>query len=276
MKKLALFIIPFSVFIFSCRTTKKVQTIQTAITKKDTIQTVKVKEAPTVDSAALIKNIMGKVMQQRIDFTTFTATIKADYESASDSKSFKVYLYMKKDEAIYLRLVGSFLGISKEGFAVKITKDSVVVVNKIDKIVQYRSLSYIQEVTKIPFDFKTLQDMFIGNPVFINNNIVSYKAGGSQLSVLMVGDIFKHMLSLDNSDYRVLHSKLDDIEDMRSRTCDISFSTYENKSGFNFSTYRKISVAEKSKLDVWLDFKQYAFNEPLTYVFNIPKSYKKQ
>lgn len=276
MKKIAMFLLPITVVIFSCRTTKKVQTIQTAITKKDTTQTVKVKEAPTVDSAAIIKNIMSKVMQQKIDFTTFSATIKADYESAADSKNFKVYLYIKKDEAIYLRLVGSFLGISKEGFAVKITKDSVIVLNKIDKIVQYRSLSSLQEVTKIPFDFTTLQDLFIGNPIFVNNNIVSYKAGESQLSVLMMGNIFKHLVNLDNSDYKILHSKLDDIDDMRSRTCDISYSNYENKPGFNFSTYRKISVAEKSKLDVWMDFKQYAFNEPLTYVFNIPKSYKKQ
>ena len=66
---------------------------------------------------------MGKVMQKRIDFKTFSATIKTDYESANDSKNFKIYLYMQKDSVIYLRLVGSFLGITKEGFVVKVTKD---------------------------------------------------------------------------------------------------------------------------------------------------------
>ncbi len=276
MKKILLFILPLSVLAFSCRTVKKVQTIQTAITKKDTTPIVTVKESPKVDSAAIVKNILGKVMQQRIDFTTFSATIKTDYESATDSKNFKIYLYMKKDEVIYLRLVGSFLGITKEGFTVRITKDSVTVVNKIDKVVQYRSIAYLQDVTQIPFDFKTLQDMFIGNPVFIDSNIVSYRAGDAQLSVLMVGKLFKHLVTLDNTDYKVLHSKLDDVDQLRNRTCDISFSKYENKAGFNFSTYREISVAEKAKLNIWLDFKQYSFNEPLTYMFNIPKSYKKQ
>lgn len=276
MKNLFIFLFPAFLCMFACRTTKKVQTIQTAITKKDTAKKITIKEGPLVDSVKMVKTIMGKVLQQRIDFNTFSAKIKTDYESATDGKNFNMYLYMKKDEAIYLRLVGSFLGITKEGFAVRITKDSVTVVNKIDKVVQYRSIAYLQDVTQIPFDFKTLQDMFIGNPVFLDSNIVSYRAGEVQLTVLMLGKLFKHLVTLDNSDYKVLHSKLDDVDDLRNRTCDISFSGYENKSGFNFSTYREISVAEKSKLNIWMDFKQYSFNEPLTYVFNIPKNYKQQ
>ena len=276
MKKLLLFILPLMGIIFSCRTTKKVQTIQTAISKKDTTQTVIVKATPKVDSAAIVKNIMGKVLQQRIDFNTFNAKIKIDFESATEQKNFTAYLYMQKDKVIYLRLVGNFLGITKEGAAVRITKDSVVVVNKIEKIVLYRSLSYLQELTQIPFDYKTLEDMLIGNPVFLDSNIVAYKASPDQLSVMMVGKLFKHLVSLQNETYTVLNSKLDDVDDMRNRTCNISFSNYENKSGTNFSTYRKISVAEKSKLDIWLDYKQYSFNVPLTYMFNIPKNYKKQ
>jgi hypothetical protein len=92
----------------------------------------------------------------------------------------------------------------------------------------------------------------------------------------MIGNLFKHLVALDKNDFRVLNSKLDDIDPLKNRTCNISFSNYENKNGNLFSTYRKISVAEKSKLDVWLDYQQYAFNEPLTYMFNVPKSYKKQ
>lgn len=276
MRKIFLFVLPVIVVMVSCRTTKKVQTIQTAITKKDTTQVVTVKETPKVDSAAIVKGILDKVQQHKVDFSTFYAKIKIDYESANDSKSFTAYLYMKKDSAIYMRLVGSFLGITKEGVVVKVSKDSVTVVNKIDKTVQYRSIAYLQDVTKIPFDFYTLQDILIGNPVFIDSNVVSYRNGDDQFSVFMIGSLFKHLVSLDKSDFKVLNSKLDDIDPLKNRTCNISFSNYENKNGNLFSTYRKISVAEKSKLDIWLDYKQYAFNEPLTYMFNVPKSYKKQ
>lgn len=276
MRKIFFFFLPVFLIAVSCRTTKKVQTIQTAITKKDTTQVVTVKEARKVDSAAIVKGILDKVQQHKVDFSTFFAKIKIDYESANDSKSFTAYLYMKKDSAIYMRLVGSFLGITKEGVVVKVSKDSVTVVNKIDKTVQYRSIAYLQDVTKIPFDFHTLQDILIGNPVFIDSNVVSYRNGDDQFSVFMIGSLFKHLVSLDKNDFKVLNSKLDDIDPLKNRTCNISFSNYENKNGNLFSTYRKISVAEKSKLDIWLDYKQYAFNEPLTYMFNVPKSYKKQ
>lgn len=271
-----LVILSFSLLAVACRTTKKVQTIQTAITKKDTTQVITVKETPKVDSAAIVKDILLKVQQKKVDYKTFYAKIKIDYESAADSKNFTAYLYMKKDSIIYLRLVGSFLGITKEGVVAKISKDSVTVVNKIDKTVQYRSISYLQEVTKIPFDFFTLQDLLLGNPIFLDGNIVAYRDGEEQFSVQMIGDIFKNLISLSKEDYRIVRTKLDDIDALKNRTCDISYNNYENKMGVFFSTNRKVSVAEKGKLDITLDFKQYTFNEPLTYMFNIPKNYKKQ
>jgi outer membrane lipoprotein-sorting protein len=41
----------------------------------------------------------------------------------------------------------------------------------------------------------------------------------------------------------------------------------------HFATKRRISIAEKKKLDIRLDFKQYAFNETVSFPFSIPKNY---
>ena len=71
----------------------------------------------------------------------------------------------------------------------------------------------------------------------------------------------------------MMHSKLDDVDINRSRTADLTYADYENKSGFNFSTYREITVSEKNKLDIRLNFKQYEFNKVLSVSFNIPKNY---
>ena len=92
----------------------------------------------------------------------------------------------------------------------------------------------------------------------------------------MAGDVFKHLLTLNNSDFHILHSKLDDINVQRNRTCDISQNTYEPLGGYQFATYRKITVSEKSKLDIYLDFKEYSLNEPLKYSFEIPKNLKRK
>jgi len=258
---------------FSCRTAKKAQSIQTAITRKDTAQKITVKETPTIDSAKIVKDIMSKVMLQKINFNTFSAKIKVDYQGPEDGYQFNAYVKMTKDSVINLKIATGLTGVL---FEAQIYKDSVILLNVRKKIVQYRSISYLQEVTEIPVDLYTLQDLIVGNPIFLSNNLVSYKAGESQLLVLMVGNIFKHLITLDVNDYTILHSKLDDVNAERNRTCDITMSDYEASNGSRFATKRRITVAEKSKLDIKLDFKQYAFNEPLTYSFNVPKNYKKK
>lgn len=261
----------------SCKTVKKVATIQEAIDKKDTTQTVVITETPKVDSASIVRGIMEKVVTNNIQFKTFNAKIKVDYESAENSDSYTGYLSIAKDSLIYIRIRGSFLGISAEGLQVKISKDSVVLVKKVgDKYVQYRTIDYLKEATQIPFDFSTLQDLLIGNPVFVTDNIVSYRDGPSTLSVLMVGEIFKHLITLSNEDFKVVHSKLDDVDIQRNRTCAISFSNYQPMGTYQFATQRKIVVAEKSKLDINLDFKEFALNEPLKYAFEVPKNYKRK
>lgn len=264
-------------FLFSCKTVKKTQVIQQAISHKDTTPLIVIKESPKVDSAAIVKDIMSKVLRSKIDFNTFNSKIRVTYESADKSDNYTVYMSMKKDSIILIKVTGNFLGIAMVGLEAKIRKDSVTVVGLAgEKYVMNRSISYLQDVTEIPFDFSTLQDLLIGNPVFIDSNVVSYRAGPNQLSVLMIGDLFKHLLTLSNNDYRVLHSKLDDVDIQRNRTGDITFGSYQAMGPYQFATYRSISVAEKSKLNLYLDFKEFSLNEPLKYNFEVPKRYKRK
>ena len=64
-----------------------------------------------------------------------------------------------------------------------------------------------------------------------------------------------------------MHSKLDDVNVARNRTADITYGEYENHNGVPFSTYREITVSEKNKLDIQLNFKQYEFNKDLSISF---------
>jgi len=275
MKKYILFLVVASIAM-SCRPTKKVQSIQTAIIKKDTAQVVIVKENPIVDSVAIVKDILKRITQQKIDFKTFNAKIKVEYYGQEESQNVTAYLSIAKDSVIYIQIKG-FLGIV--GLQAKITKDSVTIVSKIPdhKYIQYRTISYLQEVTQVPFNFTTLQDVLIGNPVFLDSNIISYKTlNNNQMLVLMIGTIFKHLITFDKDNLLVAHSKLDDVDIQRNRTCDITLSKYNTVGGFQFSTYRNISVAEKSKLDVNMEFREYSFNETLKYGFTVPKNYKRK
>jgi hypothetical protein len=158
-----------------------------------------------------------------------------------------------------------------------ITPDSVKVINKIDKIIQLRSVEYLREVARIPLTFTELQELLIGNPVYLDSNIVSYKKEERTVSLISVGDLFKHLITVTNGDgYELQHSKLDDVDPIRARTADITYSGFENKAGIRFSTIRRITVSEKTKLEIRLEFKQWDFNDDLSFPFNMPRNYRQQ
>lgn len=269
-----IFILIYAAGFPSCRPTKK---IQNALAKKDTVV---VKSPPVVvpdnkaDSLALITSVYEKVKSRRIDFKTFSAKIKVDYsDKAGKGPDLTVFVRIKKDSAIWLSINATVF--SYEAYRVLITKDSVIVLNKNEKSAQFRSLSYLQELSQLPFDFSTLQDLIIGNPIYLEQNILSFKKNQDATLMLVAGNQFKHLMTLMGTDYLLQHSKLDDVTASRNRTCDLTYSNYETRSGVLFSTGRQITVAEKSKLDIGMDFKQYSFNENLSFPFTIPKNYKR-
>lgn len=279
--KILAFGLAVGVSFSACRSTKKITKAinkdqPTSVQKDTTVAVASHNEKPLkVDSATFKEAMWKKIQSNNVDCEWFSAKVKADYDDNSgDNNNLNVAIKIKKDSIIWVSITKKVLGIDFEGLRVLVTKDSVKILDKQNKNIKYRSVSYLQELTQLPFDFKTLQDLLLGNPIFFDKNLVSVKNSSSNLQVLSVGKLFKHLITIDSSNNNILHSKLDDIDMSRNRTCDITFSGYENKDGKSFSTDRNITVTEKSKLDIHLNFKQYNFNEPQTFPFSIPKSYK--
>ncbi len=257
--------------VFSCRTVKQINKV---IAPKDTTL-VMPSDQSKADSLLMISNTLTGLNKNHIDFQTFSAKIKVDYQDNNGKQpDVTAIVRIVKDSAIWVSLSATILNF--EIYRVLITKDSVILLNKQQKEVQYRSLDYLQEVTQIPFDYATLQDLLVGNPVFTDTNIVSFKKTENQVLLLCLGKFFKNLLTLSPDNNQLLHSKLDDVDMARNRTADITYSEYETKSGFSFSTYREITVSEKNKLDITLKFKQYEFNKELSVSFNIPKNYTRK
>ena len=252
----------------SCRSTRS---IQSAISKHDTAQAT-ISARTKNDSAQRMQAVLHALDTTRISYQTFSSKMAVDY-SGSDGKKYNVNanVRMQKDSAIWIS-VNAVLGI--EALRALVTRDSVKLLDKLNKTYTARSVDYLQEVTALPLDLATLQDLIIGNPVFLDSTVVSYKESQGVISILVIGKLFKNLISLNGADQTLLHSKLDDINPGRSRTADLSYSDYENKKGVPFSTKRAIAVSEKKKLDIRLDFKQYDFNQPVSFPFSISKNFE--
>ncbi|MET0299322.1 MAG: DUF4292 domain-containing protein, partial [Flavitalea sp.] len=94
--------------------------------------------------------------------------------------------------------------------------------------------------------------------------------------LVCVGELFKNFLTVSNNGYLPTQSKLDDVNQSKTRTCYIGYGDYQAKNNKRFSAFRKITVVEASKLDIEMQFKQIDFNVDLNIPFSIPRNYKRE
>ena len=269
-KLLSLLILAVLVIFDSCRSTKK---LQVAINKKDT--TIQTHTIPSsADSMKLAQSVLANLSRNHIDFKTFSAKIKVQYEGGEGkAPDLNAYLRMYKDSVIWITIDATFLSI--EAFRILITRNHVTILNRVNKLVEEHPFSFIEDKAKIPLDFSTLQDLLIGNPLYIGSKVVAFKQTENHLLLSTIGKYFKNFLTLSvGSNNLVERSKLDDIDLAQNRTADLTYQGYEKSTSVYFPTYREITVAEKTKVDIRLNFKQYDFNKDLSFPFTIPKSYK--
>lgn len=262
-----LFLIVAALLTVSCRSTRKITTV---VAKKDSA--VVVVNLAESDSAKDVRATLSKINSRQIIFNTFSSKVKVNYSDDKNNRfDFNTFVRMKSDSAIWISIIAA---LNIEAFRVLITPDSIVIMDKINRTIQKKPVSYLQEITRIPFDFRTLQNLIVGNPVYLDGNIISYSDQGEKISMSTLGDAFKHYITVSKNDLNVLFSKLDDVDISRSRTANLSYADYASAGSWMFSGLRKISLSEKTKIDVQLEFKQVEFEKLMNFPFAIPKNYR--
>jgi hypothetical protein len=253
----------------ACATSRKVQVIQDALSKKDSINTQLISEKIKIDSGIIVKNIIEKIASTKLVFNTMNAHIKVDYQTADRSDAFITNISIEKGKAIYLTARGA-MGVI--GLKAKITKDSVSIFYPLSKKVENRPLSYLQEILKIPITYSILEDLIVGNPIFVEfSDIVNYKMNNNKLQVGMAGKLFKNLITLSEDNITVLRLKLDDINVNQNRTCDITYSDHVSTLQYQFPMNREIAISSQTRIEIHMEVKDYTFDEPLKYTFVIPK-----
>lgn len=273
MKKILSILIVAPLLIWSCHSVRKLKKSIVPVATVDTSVLVKIDTVLREDSGAIIRENYSRIMGNRIQYTSFSAKVDIDYIDPDGKKTnANAHIRMLKDSVIWITVTG-MLGI--EGLRACITADSVKILDKTKKVYIPRTLAYLQEMTALPLNLSSLQDLLIGNPVFLDSSITSLNRSNGNISLLSIGEFFKNLLTITDTDKKMVSSKLDDVDIARNRTCYLDYDGYENHDGVNFATERRISVSEAKKIDLRLDFKQYSFNETLTFPFSVPKNYSR-
>jgi hypothetical protein len=118
MNKLFLYFSIVILFLTSCSTSRKVQVIQDALSKKDSINAELISEKTKIDSGLIVKNIIEKITSNKLVFNTMNAHIKVDYQTVDRADAFITNVSIEKGKAIYITARGA-MGVI--GLKAKIT-----------------------------------------------------------------------------------------------------------------------------------------------------------
>lgn len=260
------------VLVASCRSARK---ISSELSTKDS--TTKIVNPLESDSATRVLNAMTKIKGDRIDFTTFSSKLKINYEGKDKNGKDQQHdlngvIRMQKDSVIWISVIAPLVGI--EVLRLKITPDTVSILDKMANTVQYKKFEYLQEVAKLPINFSDLQDLLIGNPVFLDSNIVAYSENDTYTSFTTLGKEFKNFSTFINPGLNLQRTKLDDVDVTSSRSADLIYDQYQPNDNKMFAEKRRISLADKNRTNIELEFKQPQFNTPVNFPFSVPDKYK--
>ncbi|ASZ10794.1 DUF4292 domain-containing protein [Chitinophaga pendula] len=253
--------------LFSCRSTKPI--VRTHFPAADSAHIVK-DSSSNEEAVAFNRNLLSKIRERHIDYTTFSAKLKVDFENEKQShQNVNTVIRMKKDSLIWISVSFPVLG---EVARAIITPDSLKAYDKFNKRLYLRALSDAQDVLNIPFDFKTLQDLIIGNPVFLTDSVYQVVKTPAIISFSCDSSAFTSLFNVFADDYVLQQSKVMDKGAGQQRSCELTYGEYKDAGGYKFATRRRLFVEEKNITRIAMEFNKVEFNQSLSFPFTVPTS----
>jgi len=265
MKKLFVIIIIFGSISGGCHTAKKTQVVKDSAVTASPAEKLK-----PVDSAAILKQQLTDVINTPLNFTTFYGRAKANYSSPQASGNATVYIKMRKDSIIWISITGP---LNIEGARVLVTPDSVKIINKLEGTVQLSSIERLQQITKLPLKFSDFQNIILGRPVLNESDSRNYELKRDSITLTATGELMKYFYSFTKSNFQLGQSNMQTRDSKTAMAANIFYNGYAQINNMPFATSRDVAVTGSSPANLQLNFKEYNFNQPQSYVFTISKNY---
>ncbi|MFT4152819.1 DUF4292 domain-containing protein [Parafilimonas sp.] len=266
MKSIFFIIMVFGLIAgIGCRTAKKAQRTvnDSAISSSPAVK------LKPVDSAEILKNQLMDVANVPLNFTTFYGRAKASFSSPKMAGSATVYIKMLRDSIIWISITGP---LNIEGARVLVTPDSVKIINKLENTVQLSSIKNLQKVTKLPLGFSEFQHIILGKAVLNGSN--NFQVKKDSITVTKADEMLRYMYSFTRNGFLLGQSNFQTINNSDVTGANIFYNDYHTVDSISFSAGRDIAVTGKTPSSLTLNFKDYNFNQPQSFVFTISKNYR--
>lgn len=239
----------------------------------DIVQVVDSSNIATGDK--LVDSLQKIVINDLLDYQSFSAKIKiVSKQNDKANTDVTATLRMIKDSAVWVSLTATLLNV--EVYRILITKDSVILLNKLQKEVLFRDIDFLEEITGLPFSLQSIQEYIIGNPVFVDLQAADYFIQGDSLLVKDESIQFRTLLTLLGSTKLFSAANHESIVAGNLLRANLKYDGYEKTDQQNFSTLRDISIFGAEVIRANLKFSQIEFNKELNLNFPVAKNYEEK
>lgn len=225
----------------------------------------------------------------RLNFETVSSKIDFKLEQSKTKNSLNANIRIISDSLIWISISPN---IGLEIARLMILKDSVYLINRMNKSYFEGDFSYLNKLFDFNFSYKMIEDLLMGNSFFIYPDSVykinidkdSYQLnspGRGQIKRQNEDDNFvlqKLWVNADN--YRMLKILLNDFDSNRKLT--VSYDNYESFESFIFPLKQEYELDTKSQNDqnkkgikISAIFTKLYLNKEIKVSFTIPEKYEK-
>jgi len=242
--------------------------------------------APVKLKGVDVIQLFDSVIAHQFNFTTLVgkADIEID-ESGKEPVSFDINFRLKKDSAIWIS-IAPLLGI--EVARVIVTKDSIRIVDRINKVYTARDYKYLEDLLKTHLNFEIMQAVIIGNyfPYSKNEKLKSVYEDSTFLilSTLNKHQVKRIMEDKDptkpviqdfwiDSNYKINKSKISD--EKLNRTLEASYTNFFQVSDKLLPQNIDVSIVASAPLKIKVRYNKVTAEET-TFPFSVPDKYERK
>jgi len=260
------------VFLFSCKTTRKI---------------VDTPPAPVKLKGEEVITVFDSVMARQFYFEWLTAKATVDYtDKSGETTTFDVNLRVRKDSAIWISIT-PLLGI--EAARVLINRDSLMILDRVHRTFSARDYNYLEDMLKTGINYDMIQAVIVGNyfPYLKNEKLKSMYQDEPYIILSTLNkrqskrvqeekDPTKPIIQdfwIDGN-YRIAKSKITD--DKKDRWIEATYKNFMDVNSELFPGNLVVTISSASPIIIKLEYTKVTANEEFNMPFSVPEKYERK
>lgn len=243
----------------------------------------------STNTSSSLKKMKEKDLIEKLEENTFTkntlnAKVSGRFNGPDNKVSFSASLRMEKDKVIWAS-ISVALGI--EVARVKITPDTVLLVDKFNKKFFSGNFDYLTKLLGTDINFEMLQSILLEQSLFelnrrdfdasvINNYYLLTSLEEDEIEEIKNGqedaELLKQIYQYPNH-FHMYKQQIQDFE--KNRKVSVTYTDYQKVEDILFPTEISLLITDpKGETSLKLSFSKIRFNEKLSFPFKVPSKYE--